>query len=149
MEFARLYLNLMTRRFPDALDIKYEVEESCLEATVPSLILQPLVENAVKYGTSDGAGWVRIKAYRSDDWLHLEVINPIGRVEPIESENGGRGLVYLRERLECLYDGADGLLKVEESNGEFAVQLVLPWSRVERESASDLKLGQYNPRTGR
>ncbi len=149
MEFARLYLNLMTRRFPDALDIKYEVDDSCLDAAVPSLILQPLVENAVKYGTSDGAGWVRIKASRSDDWLHLEVVNPIGRSEPMESENGGRGLLYLRERLECLYDGAEGLLKVEETNGEFAVQLILPWSRLERDSASEVKLGQYNPRSGR
>jgi LytS/YehU family sensor histidine kinase len=92
-----------------------QVPHELLKAKIPSLILQPLVENAIKHGIARRAqgGEVRVEASRSDDLLHLSVYND----GPLLDRDGGSikdgiGLANLRTRLRLLY-GNDCHLRLE------------------------------------
>jgi len=99
LEFARLYLELQQRRFADRLRIYLPDLAQLPRAWVPSLILQPLIENAVVHGLArhDGPVDVRVEVVASDDRLVLRVINTSapGTIEA----HGGIGLRNIRERL--------------------------------------------------
>jgi len=110
LEFLELYLDIQQMRFPDRLRVRMEIEPETLDARVPNLILQPLVENAIRHGVSlaETPGTVSISAYRSGRMLHVEVsddgpgLQAGWRVE----ESGGIGLANTVERLKRLY-GSD------------------------------------------
>jgi len=99
LQFVTLYLELQQRRFADRLTIETPDREQLPRAWVPSLILQPLVENAVVHGLAghEGAVTIRIEAQASRELLTLRVINTIapGRV----FGHDGIGLSNVRERL--------------------------------------------------
>ncbi|MCA1560127.1 MAG: histidine kinase [Acidobacteria bacterium] len=107
LEFLQKYLEIEQTRFQDRLTVKFDIEPDTLDAEVPRLILQPLVENAIKHGVSprSAPGLVRISARRSEGTLHLEVsddgvgLSPGGRARL----HTGVGLSNTRARLECLY----------------------------------------------
>ncbi|MGH9752672.1 MAG: histidine kinase [Blastocatellia bacterium] len=75
MEFAQRYLEIEQTRFQDRLSVKTVVDPATLDARVPSLLLQPLVENAVRHGIARraGAGLLEIRAQREEDVLRLQV----------------------------------------------------------------------------
>jgi LytS/YehU family sensor histidine kinase len=105
LEILTLYLEIERTRFHDRLEITYDVEPATLGATVPDLILQPLVENAIRHGVSPnaGTGHIDVRSHRDGDWLILEIRDngtglPHGRVRP-----DGIGLTTTRARLERLY----------------------------------------------
>jgi len=128
LEFTRLYLSLMARRYPETMTAQVNVDAALVAAMVPSLILQPLVENAVKYGLADGTGWVRIAGHRTDEWLHLEASNSVAAAPAHLTEGCGRGLADLRERLAYLYESRQDLLTVVSDQTEFRVQLKIPYA---------------------
>jgi Histidine kinase len=100
LQFVQLYLELQQRRFSDRLDITVPAPEAALRAWVPSLILQPLVENAVVHGLAgyDGPVIVRVAAEIDGESLILRVENNIAPGH--ESGHGaGIGLANVRERL--------------------------------------------------
>jgi two-component system, LytTR family, sensor kinase len=99
VQFARLYLELQQRRFPDRLTLELPEPATLPAAWVPSLILQPLIENAVVHGLAGHQDPVRVRleASASDGVLALRVINTMGS-EPSRRE-GGIGLKNVRERL--------------------------------------------------
>ncbi|MGH8258924.1 MAG: sensor histidine kinase, partial [Steroidobacteraceae bacterium] len=105
IEFVRLYLELQRQRFADRLSLELPEAGTSPRTWVPSLILQPLVENAVAHGLADHAGPVviRVEAAATADALSLRVINTIGldgsRMRHGRSANGGVGLRNVRERL--------------------------------------------------
>ena len=72
LEILTLYLEIERTRFHDRLEIEYDVQPATLGALVPDLILQPLVENAIRHGVSPNAGTGRIEvsSRRDGDWLH-------------------------------------------------------------------------------
>jgi LytS/YehU family sensor histidine kinase len=99
LQFVRLYLGLQQRRFADRLSVSVAQSEGLVAAWVPSLILQPLVENAVVHGLSghEGPVTIRVDAVVNDDMLSLRVINTIA---PGKAQGGaGIGLRNVRERL--------------------------------------------------
>ena len=99
LQFVRLYLGLQQRRFSDRLTVHVPPPESVAAAWVPSLILQPLVENAVVHGLSghDGPVTVRVDAVINDEMLSLRVVNSIA---PGKAQGcAGIGLRNVRERL--------------------------------------------------
>ena len=106
LTFTHRYLEIMQIRFQGRLAIESQIEPGALDALVPNLILQPLVENAIKHGVSkiDEAGRIEIHAVRSGERLVMSVRDNGPRV----GENGlragdGLGLRNTRERLSELY----------------------------------------------
>jgi len=100
------YLAIQTCRFQDRLRFTVDVEPELRRCLVPSLLLQPIVENAVRHGigTHKGCDTVTIRASRSGRKLRMEVRNAITSLpEGRPSANGGFGLAATRERLEQLY----------------------------------------------
>ncbi len=108
LELLQVYLEIQQTRFQDRLTVRLDVEPGVTDALVPNLILQPLVENAIKHGIAarPGSGRIEIHARREGgDRLHLLVRDdgpgPSG-VAPRPNE-GGVGLRNTRDRLELLY----------------------------------------------
>ncbi|WP_035348505.1 sensor histidine kinase [Edaphobacter aggregans] len=106
LDFARKYLDIQKVRFVDRLHCSIEVPDDLLLAQVPTLILQPMVENAIKHGIARRAhgGAIRILASRGNDKLTLSVYND-GPSLPANGTNvsTGIGISNIRTRLESLY----------------------------------------------
>lgn len=105
LQFAELYLGLQTGRFADRLTVRVHNGAEVPAVWVPSLILQPLVENAVVHGLADHSGPVRIDVtWRlAPHGLQLEVVNSVGSDNAPGS--GGFGLRNVRERLTVQFGG--------------------------------------------
>jgi two-component system LytT family sensor kinase len=105
--FVRRYLSIEEFRFPDRLRVEVDVSEELMSASVPNLILQPLVENAIRHGVakSSSSGLVRIAARRENGWLELSVEDDgPGLPSDFEPDAGrGIGLSNVRARMEQLY----------------------------------------------
>jgi signal transduction histidine kinase len=130
LEFLQKYLDIEQTRFQDRLTVQFEIDSEALDAEVPRLILQPLVENAIKHGLSPkpGPGLIKISAERRNGSLSLEVrdngvgLNPGARIRLHE----GVGLSNTRDRLDCLY-GSAHRLEFSDGNGGLAVRLEIPF----------------------
>lgn len=107
LEFLRKYLEIEQTRFHDRLEVKMDIGADTLDASVPNMILQPLVENAIKHGISPKAegGHINIKAIRNNGSLELSVCDDgIGAGETAGSRGSeGVGLSNTRRRLKHLY----------------------------------------------
>jgi two-component system LytT family sensor kinase len=132
LDFLRRYLEIMEIRFQGALRVDTNIDPDVLEALVPNLILQPIVENALEHGVTrraDGPGHVEIAAHRSGDRLILTVRdNGPGLQENEMSEEGrGVGLRNTRARLQQLYgDAATFRLAAAPSGGGTVAEIALP-----------------------
>jgi len=104
IETVKDYLAIEKIRFDERLSISFEIKEDTLSTKVPPMMLQTLVENAVKHGISRSklGGHVYVSAIKTNFHLHIEIINT-GRFEPKINELG-LGLENTRERLGILYD---------------------------------------------
>ncbi len=133
MEFLQKYLEIEQIRFQDRLSVIYDVEAETLDAEVPRLILQPLVENAIKHGVSprSGRGLIQISARVRERALWIEVRdNGLGlNGQPRSRLQSGLGLSNTRARLECLY-GAAHRLEFSEIPEGLAVEMQIPLTRV-------------------
>jgi len=121
MEFTQTYLDIQKVRFADRLQLSVDVPAELYAAQVPSLILQPMVENAVKHGIAKRAhgGCIRIAATRIDGMLTLSVQND-GPSLPAnwEAATTGIGIANVRTRLQSLYgEGFTLDLKNQEAGG--------------------------------
>ena len=108
LEALALYLGIEQARFGDRLRLTYDVQDEALAAHVPSLILQPIVENAMKYAVApyEEGGAVEIRAAVEDGWLVLQVIDDGPGMADSDVEAGtGIGLRNTLERLQALYQG--------------------------------------------
>lgn len=126
LELVERYLEIECTRFGDRLEIAREIDDGLSEIAVPPLLLQPLVENAIKHGISqlvDG-GTVRLVARRAGNALRLEVWNPAeGAGLPARRE--GVGLASVRARLAAAY-GESATFEVELRDGMFVARLAIP-----------------------
>jgi two-component system LytT family sensor kinase len=127
VELQRSYLEIEQLRYPD-LAVIVSIPAELEQAAVPSLILQPIVENAVKYGVAGAAppSEISITAGDSDGQLRLEVRDSGKGAGPAE-KGGGIGLANVRERLRLLY-GRDrsSLSAGRTADGGFRVEIELP-----------------------
>jgi two-component system LytT family sensor kinase len=111
LEFIRGYVEIEQMRLGERLRVTWDIEAGALEARVPSLILQPLVENAVQHGiaAAAGAGKLHIGARRDAQFLHLEVCdNGPGLAQASIDRRQGIGLANTRARLQRLYGDRHG-----------------------------------------
>jgi len=125
LQFVRLYLELQQRRFADRLTVVLPLGEEIPAVWVPSLILQPLVENAVVHGLAGHQGpvTVRITVRMMDDVLTLAVINTIAPDKLAGEE--GIGLNNVRERLAVQFEGRAGLA-AGGAGGEWRSEITMP-----------------------
>lgn len=133
LNFLSSYLEIERIRFRDRLKIRFELDVQTLSAKVPSLILQPLVENAIRHGVSQKAdeGKILIESKRKNGFIELSVSdNGLGFDESKFQKASGIGLENTRERLEKLYGTKQ---KFEISNAEllggFQVKIQIPFSK--------------------
>jgi two-component sensor histidine kinase len=132
--FLERYLEIMQIRFQGQLEVDVELGDDARDALVPSLILQPLVENAVKHGVDklSDRGKIRIRARREVDRLVLTVSDngpgpsSVPRPEKGDGERG-LGLANIRARLEQLYGSAQSLSLTESLGGGTVAQIVMPF----------------------
>jgi two-component system LytT family sensor kinase len=106
LEFVNCYIEIEKVRFEERLKVSVDVDPETLDASVPHLLLQPLVDNAIKHGISRSAagGEIRISATRDDADLLLEVRdNGPGFRQPRHFPSSGVGLRITRELLETIY----------------------------------------------
>ncbi|TPG09800.1 sensor histidine kinase [Rhodanobacter glycinis] len=129
LEFLTCYLDIQQVRFQDRLSTRLDVADDTLDAAVPNLILQPLVENALRHGLQDkpGAGILRVSIRRDGDQLQLRVdddglgLPPAGTLE-------GIGLGNTRSRLRMLFGDAAGLELSAIPGGGTRAEVRLPYT---------------------
>jgi len=128
VRLAERYLGIERVRFGTRLRVERDVDAAAGACAVPALILQPLVENAVRHGVArlvDG-GAVRIVARCAGGNLHLTVENPVCTAAP-ETRGIGLGLANVRKRLAATY-GPHGSFAAGAEGGTFRASLTLPAS---------------------
>lgn len=130
VEFIRRYLDIEQVRFGDKLRVEIDLSPEVEAAAVPNLILQPLVENAIKHGVSQAVEPARVSvaARRRGERLAIEILND-GPAEPAPSRPGGIGLANTRARLQRFYRDDFSLELVPLAEGGMRVLLDLPWRR--------------------
>ena len=131
LEFLRKYLEIEQTRFHDRLEVTMDIGPDTLDASVPNMILQPLVENAIKHGISPRAegGNIKIEAWRKNGSLHLSVSDDGVGVNSggVQAFTEGVGLSNTRRRLKHLYGtGHKFELRPEETHG-LNVRLDIPY----------------------
>jgi signal transduction histidine kinase len=126
LEYTDRYLDIERIRFQDRLRVEREIEPESRGALVPTLILQPLVENALRHGvgTRAGGGTMWIRARRRDQMLAVEVEDEGWPPKEIKE---GLGLSNARARLETLYGERQRLWIDRGASGGFRVSLELPY----------------------
>jgi LytS/YehU family sensor histidine kinase len=128
LEILTLYLEIERTRFHDRLVIEYDVQPATLGALVPDLILQPLVENAIRHGVSPnpGTGRIQVRSRREGDSLVLEILDN-GAGLPSERPTDGIGLTTTRARLERLYGDRHQLTLATLPEGGCVARIRIPF----------------------
>ncbi len=131
LEVQRQYLAIERIRFADRLRVEECVPEALLDARVPSLVLQPLIENCVKYAVAPSTRPVviSIAAESVNGLLRIRVADNGTAASPPNTPRLGIGLGNVRGRLEATYGAAAGLEAAGQPGGGFAVTLMLPLER--------------------
>ncbi|MBA3050416.1 sensor histidine kinase [Brevundimonas sp.] len=127
-EILEAYLDIESVRFGDRLQVELVCPASLRAAPLPGFLLQPLVENAVKYGVGPSVGpvTVRIEAQRTGDGDLRLIVSDTGDGSAASAPSAGVGLANVRQRLALQY-GAGARLEATATSGGFRAELHLPW----------------------
>jgi len=122
---ARRYLAIEQIRFGERLRVRWNIDASVGNARVPPLLLQPLVENAVRHGVepNEEGGEVEVSTVRRGDEVEIRVVNTVGL--PARTAGHGLALRNVRQRLRLMHDVA-ARFEVTPQPGSFSVRLVVP-----------------------
>jgi signal transduction histidine kinase len=131
VETLKLYLEIEKMRFEDRLRPHFRIESDTIGARLPSLLLQPLIENAIKYAVTpaENGADIWIKAAREGQAVRIEVAdngNGDG-AELAASPSTGVGLANIRDRLSQAYGGAHRFDTRKNEQGGFSVILEIPY----------------------
>jgi LytS/YehU family sensor histidine kinase len=127
MENIARYLSIEKLRFGEKLVYESDIDPECLTAEIPSMLLQPLFENAVKHGVYESLETVRIMARitRDSRYVNIELRNDFDTEGVSQKKGSGTGLQNIRERLRLLY-GTNAAMQTKADNGVFTVMLKIP-----------------------
>ena len=139
--FTRRYLEIESIRFQDRLTVDMDIDPLVLEAQVPNLILQPLVENAMRHGvdSNSGTSLIQISARLQNNHILMEVSDNGKDLKKIAGQNdaAGLGLKNTRARLSELY-GEDYSFSLSRSESEWTTaQIVIPFSIANKRSKGE------------
>lgn len=121
-----LYLQIEKIRFGNKLLYRFDVEDECNNHLIPNLILQPLFENAIKYGVYETSKPVEIilEARKLPNLMEIKLINDFD-AESVPLKGEGVGLANISDRLRLLY-GSSRLMTIEQGKSQFSVTMVIP-----------------------
>jgi two-component system, LytTR family, sensor kinase len=130
LEFLEKYLEIERTRFGERLIVDMAIEPETLDVSVPNLILQPLVENAIRHGIAPriGGGRLHIVARRTGNrlWLMVRDNGPGLPAAKLDALNKGVGVSNTRSRLQHLYPGTHKFEFHQPSDGGLAVTIEIP-----------------------
>lgn len=126
LQNIKRYLAIEKIRFGDKLVYQPKVNENCKDKLLPSMILQPLIENVIKHGVYESTGKIEINldCEFEDDFLIINISNNFDD-ELVSSKSSGIGLTNIRQRLNLIYKRND-LLETIAENNLFKVRLLIP-----------------------
>ena len=129
LEVLRHYLDIQLVRFSDRLSVRFDIDPAARDAMVPSLLLQPFVENAIKHGISPrvAAGHLHITVRRQNEKLALEVGDDGVGARGSQPLSEGVGLGNARARLASLYGDQHRLQAGPRPGGGFVVTIEIPF----------------------
>ncbi len=131
LQLARTYLEVEQVRFGARLRVEMNVDEECSDCLIPPLVLQPLIENAVKHGIAtlvDG-GIIRVEGHVRGGKLEVSVENDYDPDSPSPRRHG-LGLRNVRSRLSTRF-GSNARLIAHAENNQFRAEMVVPCERAE------------------
>ncbi|HJQ38159.1 MAG TPA: histidine kinase [Thermoanaerobaculia bacterium] len=122
------YLDIQHVRFADRLDVRIDIAPETARAAVPTLLLQPLAENAIRHGVAQTASpsRVEVRAFRDDGFLRIEMFNT-GTLR--EERREGIGLRNTAERLRQLYGDAHRFT-LHNARGGVVTEIAIPWGTI-------------------
>jgi signal transduction histidine kinase len=130
LDFLEKYLQIEQTRFADRLTVRFDVQPDALDIRVPSLLLQPLVENAIKHGVAKkpGVGHIDVVAHREGDKLLIEVRDDGAGLseDALTAVQKGIGVSTTRARLQHMF-GPDFRFEFHRLNEGVAVVVAVPW----------------------
>lgn len=135
LDMVQAYLAVEQTRFGDRLRVAIHADDRVRALAVPPLLLQPVVENAIRHGVAAAstAGQVAIRAWESDGRLRITVQDDgPGVCDDAETRGTGTGLSATRERLEQLFGDAQSLVVESRPNFGTRVQIELPATPIDR-----------------
>ena len=141
LEFVTCYLEIEKVRFEERMKVIFDIAPETLDAQVPHLLLQPLVDNAVKHGISKVSvgGEIRITVRRQDNELLLQIKDNGPGVRKMGTlATNGLGLRITRERLESLYGQNQSLELVSPPEGGVTIRVCIPFRLQSDERTSDV-----------
>ena len=126
------YLTIEKLRLADRLGVRWELDGMPGDALLPSLLLQPLVENAVHHGIepNQGPGEIHVSIAKSGDRVRVEIANPLPDAAPTRPGNH-MALSNVRERLDLTFD-VEGQLETSSADGQFRVIVQFPYRKERR-----------------
>ena len=133
LDLLSRYVDIQKARFGDRLQVTIRVPDDLRRASVPVLLLQPLVENAIQHGlgTRADAGRIDIAAHRDGDRLAVTVTDDgAGVREPPPAGRQRLGLANTRERLQALYGREQRLDLINAPGGGAQISVSIPWRQV-------------------
>jgi hypothetical protein len=132
MKFLNCYLEIAQMRFGDRLEVKFDVAPETAEALVPTFILQPLVENAIRHGIEPGParGTIKISVRKSGDQLLIAIRDTGGGLAEeagASRQPAGIGIANTKARLETLYAGRHYFVVRNSATGGCVAELEIPF----------------------
>ncbi|MBI3133484.1 MAG: histidine kinase [Bacteroidetes bacterium] len=127
MEVLKLYLEIEKVRFGHRLEVQFDVEDDALKMLIPPLLIQPVLENAIKFGLYNMLDQVLIsvRAVKEKGMLKIEVTNPCSAETEKLKKGSGFGLNMIQRRLHLLYHRTD-LVKAQRNGDLFSTTLLIP-----------------------
>ncbi len=125
LQWIELFLKLQQKRFESRFEYQMDCPENCRQLAMPALLLQPLVENAMKHGIAPFArrGRVKVGLWRDEQWLHIR-LSDTGKLSPETERGQGEGLRLVRQALTLAYqDQFDFGLHVIDQGTEVRIRL--------------------------
>ncbi len=127
LEHLKLYLEIEKVRFGHRLQVEINIDNDNMKASLPPLLLQPIVENAIKFGLYDTVEdiTISISSYLENNYLHVQIKNPFDSDTQQANEGTGFGLSSIQRRLFLLFARND-LMTTEKKDNQFITTLKIP-----------------------
>jgi len=141
LKLTQRYLEIEKLRLGERLQLRWNVDKLPTDASVPRLILQPLLENAVYHGIEpiSQGGIISIDGHVDKNTIHISISNPLAQRENIEQRQGNKiAQDNIRQRLTAIY-GENGKLCVQEDEKNYTTTLIIPYRRNDPVTTSEEK----------